>query len=659
MDYPGASPEIVESEVTKKVEEGGQHRSPASTRLYSRSLRRHLGRHRRVQPRRRRPQGRRRRAREGRADPADAARRGEGAARARASTRQRVPIFNVAVLSDATASADAAGAHDLGRRRCCRSGWRTCAASARSRWSAALEREINIYLKPAAMEALGISADQVVAAVRSENQELPLGADPLAGAGARGADQCAHEAPRGLRQDHRARRKGRRRARPASDQVGRRRRRPAGDRQPGALQRPAHAAATVQKSQGENTIEVVDGLFKALAGCQAADAARRQGWRSIATTRARSASRSRTCKRTLIEGALLTVLIVFLFLNSWRSTVITGLTLPIALIGTFLFMYMFGFTINMITMMALSLCVGLLIDDAIVVRENIVRHVQMGKSAAPGGARRHAGDRPGGAGDHALDRRRVPADRLHGRHHRQVLPRVRHDHRRRGADLDVRQLHARPDAVEHLARPADRARPRHRRRRPVTLLRPHHRPRHGLVRPAAPMRLGRWLPGASSLVAAAQAGDPRASPSATFVGSFFIIPLLGAEFVPKADFSETQVNFYTPVGSSLEVTEAQGAAGRRGRCARCPRCSYTRHDDQQRPGGGQDLRRDLRAPGRPQGPEAQRRPRWRCRCASGWHASPASPSRNIGLPDLGGGKKPVSSRCRAPTSSELERLSQD
>ena len=84
-------------------------------------------------------------------------------------------------------------------------------------------------------------------------------------------------------------------------------------------------------------------------------------------------------KRTLIEGALLTVLIVFLFLNSWRSTVITGLTLPISIIGTFLFMHMLGFTINMVTLMALSLCVGLLIDDAIVVRENIVRHIEMGK----------------------------------------------------------------------------------------------------------------------------------------------------------------------------------------------------------------------------------------------------------------------------------------
>ncbi len=60
----------------------------------------------------------------------------------------------------------------------------------------------------------------------------------------------------------------------------------------------------------------------------------------------------------MLEGALLTVGIVFLFLNSWRSTVITGLTLPIALIGTFLVMYIFGFSINMVTLMALSLCVG-------------------------------------------------------------------------------------------------------------------------------------------------------------------------------------------------------------------------------------------------------------------------------------------------------------
>jgi multidrug efflux pump subunit AcrB len=85
-------------------------------------------------------------------------------------------------------------------------------------------------------------------------------------------------------------------------------------------------------------------------------------------------------KETIIEGALLTVLIVFLFLHSWRSTIITGLTLPIAVIATFIALYAFGFTLNMMTLMALSLCIGLLIDDAIVVRENIVRHLGMGKT---------------------------------------------------------------------------------------------------------------------------------------------------------------------------------------------------------------------------------------------------------------------------------------
>ncbi|MFN7570248.1 MAG: efflux RND transporter permease subunit [Betaproteobacteria bacterium] len=87
-------------------------------------------------------------------------------------------------------------------------------------------------------------------------------------------------------------------------------------------------------------------------------------------------------KRTIVEGALLTVLIVFLFLGSWRSTVITGLTLPISVIATFIALYALGFTLNYMTLMALSLVIGLLIDDAIVVRENIVRHLRMGKDHA-------------------------------------------------------------------------------------------------------------------------------------------------------------------------------------------------------------------------------------------------------------------------------------
>ena len=83
-------------------------------------------------------------------------------------------------------------------------------------------------------------------------------------------------------------------------------------------------------------------------------------------------------RNTLIIGGLLTVFIVFLFLNSWRSTVITGVTLPISVISAFIIMYFLNMTLNVITLMGLSLAVGLLIDDAIVVRENIVRHLEKG-----------------------------------------------------------------------------------------------------------------------------------------------------------------------------------------------------------------------------------------------------------------------------------------
>ena len=85
-------------------------------------------------------------------------------------------------------------------------------------------------------------------------------------------------------------------------------------------------------------------------------------------------------KHTIVEGAVLTMVIVFFFLHSWRSTIITGLTLPISVMASFIAMKFFGFTLNFLTLMALSLCIGLLIDDAIVVRENIVRHLGMGKS---------------------------------------------------------------------------------------------------------------------------------------------------------------------------------------------------------------------------------------------------------------------------------------
>ncbi|AJP73326.1 efflux RND transporter permease subunit [Sphingomonas hengshuiensis] len=83
----------------------------------------------------------------------------------------------------------------------------------------------------------------------------------------------------------------------------------------------------------------------------------------------------------LLEGAALAVLIVFLFLRDWRATIISALAIPLSAIPSFWFMDLMGFTLNQMTLLALSLVAGVLVDDAIVEIENIVRHMRMGKSA--------------------------------------------------------------------------------------------------------------------------------------------------------------------------------------------------------------------------------------------------------------------------------------
>ena len=87
----------------------------------------------------------------------------------------------------------------------------------------------------------------------------------------------------------------------------------------------------------------------------------------------------RNVEEALLEGAFLTVLVVFVFLNSWRSTVITGLALPVSVLASFIAVWVMGFKLETMSLLGLSLAIGILIDDAIVVRENIVRHVEMGK----------------------------------------------------------------------------------------------------------------------------------------------------------------------------------------------------------------------------------------------------------------------------------------
>ncbi|NBS48615.1 MAG: efflux RND transporter permease subunit, partial [Betaproteobacteria bacterium] len=255
--------------------------------------------------------------------------------------------------------------------------------------------------------------------------------------------------------------------------------------------------------------------------------------------------------RTLIEGAVLTVLIVFLFLNSWRSTVITGLTLPIALIGTFLFMYLFGFTINMVTLMALSLCVGLLIDDAIVVRENIVRHVQMGKSSYDAAM---DGTQEIGlavlATTFSIVAVFLPIGFMGG-----IIGKFFHEF---GVTIVAAvlismfvsfTLDPMLSSIWHDPEIHAEGAPRERKtlydRTIGRITGAFDSATHAMA--DAYQAILRWSLAHKLLTLIAAVG--------IFVGSVFMVPLLGTEFVPKADYSETSINFYTPVGSSLEVTE--------------------------------------------------------------------------------------------------------
>ncbi len=137
----------------------------------------------------------------------------------------------------------------------------------------------------------------------------------------------------------------------------------------------------VFRQSGANTIEVVDRVRKVAEKLGASEQFKSK---NITLDLVRDGSKRIRANvfdvyESISIGILLTVLVVYLFLGSVRSTIITGLALPNSLLGAFVLMMIAGFSINIMSLLALSLAVGLLVDDAIVVRENIFRHMEMGK----------------------------------------------------------------------------------------------------------------------------------------------------------------------------------------------------------------------------------------------------------------------------------------
>ena len=238
-----------------------------------------------------------------------------------------------------------------------------------------LKREIHVLLQPDRLQALGISPDMVTAALRRENGDVPAGRVEQGN-----AEQLVRVAGK-IRdpKDFAALIVTMRNGIPVRlGQIARIEDAQEEARDVAYVNGDRAVALEVRKTSGANTVEATDNIKQVMAeleptlphGVRLAVVQDNSTWIRNSVD---------DVQKTLLEGAFLTVLIVFLFLNSWRSTVITGLTLPVSVISAFLAIYAFGFTINIMTLMALSLAIGILIDDAIVVRENIVRHVERGE----------------------------------------------------------------------------------------------------------------------------------------------------------------------------------------------------------------------------------------------------------------------------------------
>jgi len=240
-------------------------------------------------------------------------------------------------------------------------------------------RQIKVQLNAEALVAYGISPAQVSAALARENQETPAGrvfrgeTERLVRVTGRITDPMAfHDVVVSVRNGAPIR------VRDVATVVdGFADRRSATYIGDGGQNVPA-VSLEVLKVTGSNTVAVADGVNAVI------EEIRRTLPADIKMTLIRDDSIKireslADVELTIVLGALLTIAIIYLFLNSWRSTVITGLTLPVSIISAFFGMWIFGFTLNTMTLLALSLAIGLLIDDAIVVRENIVRHLEMGK----------------------------------------------------------------------------------------------------------------------------------------------------------------------------------------------------------------------------------------------------------------------------------------
>jgi HAE1 family hydrophobic/amphiphilic exporter-1 len=238
-----------------------------------------------------------------------------------------------------------------------------------------VEREISVELRPADLEAAGVTVAQVVQALQSQNLAAPVGRieDRLTEQAIRLRGRL--ESPREFEQLVISARGG------SLVRLGQVAGVRDGTEEPRSLALYDDQGAVsidITKSKGVSTTRVANDVKTAVERLRPT-LPQGVSLEIVRDAGERVESSVSNVQEALVEGAILTILVVFLFLNSWRSTVITGLALPVSVLSSFIAVWAFGFTLNTMSLLGLSLAIGILIDDAIVVRENIVRHIEMGK----------------------------------------------------------------------------------------------------------------------------------------------------------------------------------------------------------------------------------------------------------------------------------------
>lgn len=242
--------------------------------------------------------------------------------------------------------------------------------------SGGVSREIRVILDPAKLQALGITAAQVNNQLRQSNVNAAGGRTEIAGAEqsvrvlgnarnayALGETNIALGGGRFVKLSAIAE---------VRDLYGE-------QRTLSTMNGRQVLSFSIQRAKGASDVKVYDAVWKELEKIQKENP--KIHFTELYTTVDYTKAQYKSSLSSMIEGAILAVLVVWLFLRDRRATIISAIAIPLSAIPTFWFMELLGFSLNGISMLALSLVAGVLVDDAIVEIENIVRHMRMGKSA--------------------------------------------------------------------------------------------------------------------------------------------------------------------------------------------------------------------------------------------------------------------------------------